>query len=569
MGVPGFFAWILKNFRKNNIINPSIQREVDFLYLDSNCLFHPQCHKILNYYAGDDTIDTNTLEERMIKRVINYINYLINFVNPKQGVFISVDGVAPMAKINQQRKRRFKSMQDAKLYNSIKEKHGISINEKWNNTTITPGTVFMEQLHQAIIHYCKSKKDVNITYSSYHTPGEGEHKILQEIKKQDDCVSVIYGLDADLFFLAMASHKKDIYLLREECIFGKKNDDNLDLIVDIVTDVVEDLCFVSVDETILLVNEHFKRFVQSDVKSFSDDFIFICFLLGNDFLPHIPSLDIKNNGLDIIVDAYCRIHGERMETIISFEAGKVQVNTDFLNDILKYLAEKEDEYFKVSLPNYKKMVAKKRCYGTSAYDIEVWNLDNMRSFDVCDPIRLGEGDTIEYKFRYYEYYYNSVEYQQNLIEKLSREYLTGIIWVTRYYFEHCRSWDWQYVYSHAPFISDIAEYSKKMNINNMTFTDSYHTTPFAQLLSVLPPTCSYLLPNKLGKLMSDYNSPIAELYPIDFSLDMINKDCYWKCIPMIPITDIKVVDDIVARCGFTKNEKIRNKIEDNLYFLKN
>ena len=51
MGVPGFFAWLLKKYKKNNnIIIQSINQSVDWLYLDSNCLFHPQCHKILAYY---------------------------------------------------------------------------------------------------------------------------------------------------------------------------------------------------------------------------------------------------------------------------------------------------------------------------------------------------------------------------------------------------------------------------------------------------------------------------------------------------------------------------------------
>ncbi len=38
----------------------------------------------------------------MIDRIIKYINYIIKFVNPSDNIFIAVDGVAPIAKINQQ-----------------------------------------------------------------------------------------------------------------------------------------------------------------------------------------------------------------------------------------------------------------------------------------------------------------------------------------------------------------------------------------------------------------------------------------------------------------------------------
>ena len=45
-----------------------------------------------------------------------------------------------------------------------------------------------------------------------------------------------------------------------------------------------------------------------------------------------------------------------------------------------------------------------------------------------------------------------------------KNYLEGIVWVTKYYFEKCPTWDWQYKFTHAPFLSDLAKYLKKEQV---------------------------------------------------------------------------------------------------------
>lgn len=220
MGVPSFFSWLLKNF-KNKILIKHIS-SCNHFYIDANCALHPECNKIKDHF---DNISIDKLEKKMFKRVINYLIYLEHYVNAKETMMISVDGVAPLAKMIQQRKRRFKAVDDTKIRNDIKIKYGKTVNDIWHNTVITPSSEFMEKLHNELIKHFKNRKsEITYIYSSYKTHSEGEHKLLQHIKKNvpKDDVVVIYGLDADLIFLAMASGNNNIYLLREAVQLGLK-----------------------------------------------------------------------------------------------------------------------------------------------------------------------------------------------------------------------------------------------------------------------------------------------------------------------------------------------------------
>ena len=129
-------------------------KKVHTLYLDSNCLFHPQCFKVL---GKTDETDHKKLEALMIKRILAYIDFLIEEVEPTKRVFISVDGVPPVAKMNQQRKRRFKGVENKEFENNLKKEYGKKTST-WSNVVITPGTDFMERLHTALVKYIKAKK---------------------------------------------------------------------------------------------------------------------------------------------------------------------------------------------------------------------------------------------------------------------------------------------------------------------------------------------------------------------------------------------------------------------------
>lgn len=581
MGVPGFFAWLLKNYKKADIITTEIQNKVNILYIDANCLFHPQCYKTLEFYNELPLVD---LEDKMIKRILDYIDYLVTLVNPSDCVFIAVDGVAPLAKMNQQRKRRYRAITDNELRNNIKKKFGKEVTTIWNNTVITPGTDFMEKLHKRIItqmNIWQNKNNVTYVYSSYHVIGEGEHKILQDIKSKVNNkmhTYTIYGLDADLIFLALASNKNNIFLLREDTFFH-----NNDTIKKSYDDITEKLNFVSMDKTKDCINEHIIRLINMDINyDFTKDFIILCYFIGNDFIPNVPSIEIKNDGIDFLLDQYVTTYLKLRTGIINMDIyGNFNINMTFFELYINNLAKYEEYYFKVKFPHFLERIYKRQCQLSDPYEIEIWNMDNMKMFDVenqNDPIMLGYDEPILWKFRFYEYYYGVSQYQPEHINNMCHNYVEGLIWTMKYYFQKCISFKWQYKYYHAPFISDLSVYinniksNPHIDINNMMFPidkDLSVITPYVQLLSVLPESCYNLLPSKYGVLMRNENSSIIDMYPTNVKLDMLYKDSYHKCITLVPNIDIERIINAVKGIKLTEKEKENNGITEKLIIVSN
>lgn len=585
MGVPGFFLWLWKKYKLKNFIfnkfdiehNESISNQyashinnIDKLLIDANCLIHPQCFGVLD--KNKHWTNIGTLENIMIKEIISYIELLINYVNPKELVYIAIDGVAPVAKIKQQRLRRFKSVKDTNLFNNIKRKHGKEIPKYWTNSSITPGTVFMEKLTKSIInHFEENKHNCKVLFSSSNSPSEGEHKLLQYIRNIDDDNKkyVIYGLDADLLFLSLSSQKENIFLLRESQQMNNiKIDDYSQSFNYVSIDVMKQCIYEEISSK--LDSEQFDNEIKVD--NIINDFVFICYFLGNDFLPHIPSLDIRGSktrasGIDILIDAYVSVFQNIKEHIINITVDdngdrKIIIHDIFLNQLLIYIGVSENDFF---MTNYMNTEPKHiHCDSNDPYDIEMFRIDNLM-FKIDDPIQLGKDTPDLWKFRYYEHYFNSIQNQEVMVKQICHHYFEGLLWIAYYYFDKCPSWTWYYPYEHAPFISDMISNSKGFDFNSIKFDLGKPLKPFEQLLAVLPPQSSFLLPLSYKWLMNDSKSPIIYLYPISFELDMLYKGKYWQSIPFLPDIDIEAIQKNTKsiRLPFVDNK--RNEETNELF----
>ena len=117
MGIPSYFSYIVKNhgsiIRRIN----ALKDPVNNLYLDSNSIIYdiyrnvPIEGKVKKVYEAD-----------IVQGVINKIIEYINNVKPKDNIIIAFDGVAPVAKLEQQRNRRYKSMFEKQFMNNYLQK---------------------------------------------------------------------------------------------------------------------------------------------------------------------------------------------------------------------------------------------------------------------------------------------------------------------------------------------------------------------------------------------------------------------------------------------------------------
>jgi 5'-3' exonuclease len=171
MGIPAYFSHIIKNYPK---IIQRFQKKstVNHLYLDSNSIVYDAMRSI--EYSGNN----DDYERKLINAVCKKIETYIQQISPSHLLFIAFDGVAPVAKLDQQKNRRYKSW--------FTNQYDKTDNPVWNSTAITPGTDFMNKLNLQVRYHFRKPSSYNvkkIIISGSDFPGEGEHKIFEYIRE--------------------------------------------------------------------------------------------------------------------------------------------------------------------------------------------------------------------------------------------------------------------------------------------------------------------------------------------------------------------------------------------------
>jgi 5'-3' exonuclease len=456
MGIPVFFKKCIDDYE--NICFPIDNRHVHNLFFDLNCLIHPCCHN-------------ETDENVMLKNIVNKINLIVKLVNPTNFIYIAIDGPCPKPKMDQQRERRYKSVMEHKL---------------WDTNAITPGTKFMNKLEKYLIKHLQFS--VNYMLSSSKKPGEGEHKIYDYIRN-NNCIkhkNVVYGLDADLIMLSLISNCDNIFLFRERTEFNIECIDSEYIYMDIIK--LKKQIIKSIKP---------KNYLLTDDRLIND-YIFICFFLGNDFIKHTPSLILRYNGLRYLLDTY--------NTLQNKFNGIYQIT--------------DDSEFHINLKNFKLFVNKLSENETSRIQNILYIRDKQQKY-----FKLKEGDDINmhrpllnrdkekqifknlkyWKCQYYSHYLFNKSFDQNVnqllktkIDLVNKKYLESFIWTYNYYIKGCIAWQWSYEYNFAPSLLLFNNYLQK--IDKLTFKCEKRLTKIKDQLNYILPDKSHNITNyKLTK----------------------------------------------------------------------
>jgi 5'-3' exoribonuclease 2 len=399
MGVPAFFRWLTRKYATIivdcveqkprgpdgerlpvDITQPNPNNvEFDNLYLDMNGIIHPCCHPEDKAAPKD--------EDEMMVRIFEAIDRMMMIVRPRRVLYMAIDGPAPRAKMNQQRSRRFRASKEsleskqeiAKVRAELAGK-GIIIEEKkkaahFDSNCITPGTEFMDRLAVCLRYYIHDRIATNpgwanlqVILSDAQCPGEGEHKIMDYIRKQrgqpdhdPNTHHCLCGADADLIMLGLATHEPHFTIIREEfkpnkpqpCVLcgqvghelkeceGAPPEEGANMME------CEEVNFIFVRLNVL--RECLEREMVTttlpfpwDLERAIDDWVFMCFFVGNDFLPHLPSLEIREGAIDRLINIYKNVIVETRGWLSDNGFGDL----NRVQRIMSALGNMEDEIFK-------------------------------------------------------------------------------------------------------------------------------------------------------------------------------------------------------------------------------
>lgn len=579
MGIPGLFSSLKDKY--TNIITQKYLTNLKFtvLLFDYNSMIHPINNIILSKYPN---ISKDEHEKLLIKETLEYTDKIINNINPEIcGIFI--DGVCPMAKMVQQRQRRYASIIDKYHIKSLYSKYNENLPREYNTNTISPGTEFMEQFHNSIIEHISKKIDIKYIYSSYIDIGEGEHKIMQYIKNNKEMLTnkniLIYGLDADLIILSMTLKEYNIYLLRE----------NHDVPI---ASIIDEMIIFNIKECSKSIILELSSNQDDTTFNYIIDFVFISNILGNDFILPCPTVNLrffnKVNGVDTIINNYKKlaIKFKTLNNNISvFMIEKInntfKINWNFFTEYIKELSIKEANYFEKPLKKYYKT--------NNSIASEIENYNNLLAQKIINPIDI-ENNKIDYnlrKLRYIHYYFSNnvceckgndnIIYESPLVcgdfnfkyddkqltlnetkyNSVIRKYLTTFLFVMYYYFEGCPDNLFYYPFYSSILLSDlykflICEDKLKLNkLGNRFVKKTYYPIyPLQQLILILPSSDYNLLPKNICNILSSKNQSIYQYFFImkylPLSLNKLIRDKFnkSKLFQSLLVLDIPCIHEI-------------------------
>jgi len=414
-------------------------------------------------------------------------------------LYLCIDGVAPVGKMQRQRQRRFT--------------HPKEHPNGFDSCCISPGTEFMNKVRCHITNYIKilekNRTVSQVVFSSDLVPGEGEHKILEYIRHTDvreRCC--IYSPDADLIMLCLCSNNMSLYVARE---------------IDGITPC--NMYYVDIEGfRKSLVNMYFRG---CDQRRFILDFVLMFFMTGNDFLPPIPIMSIRENCIERFIDAYLNMD-------LSLTNTDLTINTNAMYKFLTLIASMESDIINT------KANSKRRYIEDVVMDKNKVQVDGVYSVDINS---------------YKKDFYKKIGVSGvSDVCNICKEYIYGLSWVLRYYVNGVTDWRWCYPYLYSPFVSDLANYIGSISDRVLPYKTNRNKPLdlMLQLMCIMPPNSFNILPEPYR---NSYKEPeIACFYPSSVEIDMGGKYREYEGTVLLDPIDISKVELVYQRI----KERLKN-----------
>jgi hypothetical protein len=453
-------------------------------------------------------------------------------------VLVAADGPPPLAKMMQQRGRRFIARYKCPASAGPPPPAHLRGDDPFHRSDITPGTAFAARLDAAVRELCRAldrsgRFGGGVVYSGTDEPGEGEHKIMRALRadRRERREPVIYGLDADLLLLSMLHGARTgawPVVAREADALGAASAGSDDA-----------LCFVDLRAVCpKIAGGSTPRLVANHV---------VCsFLCGNDFLPPLSCLSVHDGWIETLrgMSGDLELARDFGGSAGSASAGSdgsdennggLAVDASQLAVLLGRLAAREDADFFRADDRYWR--ARPRVDSAS----EAWNSYPIIHRD--ETLRSVAPGTPGWRRRFYRRVVG-VRHEED-VSRACSEFEAGVAWCAAYYSGgHGALGDepsWFYPFHYGPTSVDAANHASQTNqaiqANNESGADGTLLTCPARRyprIALTPETVRrFVVPPEAGErpLPSD---PWAYLYPTGFGLTTYLRHKVWHCGAELP-----------------------------------
>jgi 5'-3' exonuclease len=544
MGIPSYYKKLCDSVP--GILTRDSVSNVESFWIDFNCLIY-YCIRRPGTSLGEYTGEENRLiwEKQLIKEVCIYTKQIVAKVNPSKIVYIAIDGVVPMAKMRQQRLRRFKSIWVAKE----EIRCGKPDVPRWDTNSITPGTVFMEMLSKELVKLCKTEEKrtgVQWMLSDEKQPGEGEQKIVSRLREMKHVLTpefpiILYGLDADLIVLSLllgTELKQNISLFREAIECGEI----------MRTDNVEEYKYLNISKLGDYIscrlgnsNSSGNSNGNGNTSRYIVNYCMAMSLLGNDFLPHSISFSLKQGGHDSLL--------ELLQHLISGGFWLIDDNVSCwnvkaLSEAFKWLALKEDGLVEDGIrgkfrTRFHTRGSTKKVEAWTA-ECETWNKLPVTWFVesalVESPITQDYKCPLKLKSNWRQVYNEQFigVYTPEDIESICYTYCEGLQWILDYYMSRYVDPEWMFSWNVPPTWDSLVVHTNQLEslLKDGNNQGKSFLQPQEQLAIVLPLESYHLIRNsELRKIPKK----IPQFWPSSFDVVSLGRKMMWECEAKIPL----------------------------------